>query len=157
MLCCVSVAYCKISATQYFQRTVVSIVSCRCTYCCLETSHGKITRHYSRYCTVAFCYVHKCELSWNCRWVGANEGRDISNTNYFWLHNISQLEPIQYRTDAVSHQYSVLKNLVKMLWACVTFKKIPLLQYYIKHWMCVLNQIRIYPEKYCEDRVYTIC
>jgi len=27
--------------------TVVSIVSCRCTYCCLETSHGKITRHNS--------------------------------------------------------------------------------------------------------------
>jgi len=23
--------------------TVVSIVSCRCTYCCVETSHGKIT------------------------------------------------------------------------------------------------------------------
>jgi len=27
--------------------TVGSIVSCRCTYCCLETSRGKITRHYS--------------------------------------------------------------------------------------------------------------
>jgi len=45
---------------------VVSVVSCRCTYCCLETSHGKITRHYSRYCTVAFHYVHKCELSCMC-------------------------------------------------------------------------------------------
>jgi len=43
--------------------TVVSIVSRRWTYCCLETSHGKITRYYSWYCTVAFCYVHKCELS----------------------------------------------------------------------------------------------
>jgi len=32
----------------------------------LETSHGKITRHHSRYCTVAFCYVHKCELSYMC-------------------------------------------------------------------------------------------
>jgi len=31
--------------------TVVSIVSCRCTYCCPKTS---ITRHYSRYCAVAF-------------------------------------------------------------------------------------------------------
>jgi len=47
-------------------RTVVSIVSCRCTYCCPETSRRKITRHYSRYCTVAFCYVHKCELSYMC-------------------------------------------------------------------------------------------
>jgi len=46
--------------------TVVLIVSCRCTYGCLETSHGKITRHYSRYCTVAFCYVHMCELSYIC-------------------------------------------------------------------------------------------
>jgi len=46
--------------------TIVSIVSCRCTYCCRETSHGKITRHYSRYCAVAFCYVHKCELSYMC-------------------------------------------------------------------------------------------
>jgi len=46
--------------------TVVLIVSCRCTYCCPETSHGKITRQYSRYCTVAFCYVHKCELSYMC-------------------------------------------------------------------------------------------
>jgi len=31
----------------------VSIVFCRCTYCCLETSHGKIILHYSRYCAVA--------------------------------------------------------------------------------------------------------
>jgi len=37
--------------------TVVSIVSCWCTYCCFKASHGKITRHYSRYCTVAFCCV----------------------------------------------------------------------------------------------------
>jgi len=44
--------------------TVVSIVSCRCTYCCLETSHKKVTRHYSWYCTVAFCYANKCELSY---------------------------------------------------------------------------------------------
>jgi len=42
--------------------TVVSIVSCRCH----ETSHRKITRYYSRYCTVAFCYGHKCELSYMC-------------------------------------------------------------------------------------------
>jgi len=46
--------------------TVVSIVSCRCPYCCLETSHGKITRHYSRFCTVAFFHVHKGELSYMC-------------------------------------------------------------------------------------------
>jgi len=32
----------------------------------LMTSHGKITRQYSRYCTVAFFYVHKCELSYMC-------------------------------------------------------------------------------------------
>jgi len=44
----------------------MSIFSCRCSHCCLETSHGKITRHYSRYCTVAFCYVLKCELSYMC-------------------------------------------------------------------------------------------
>jgi len=44
--------------------TVVSIVSCRCTYCFPETTHGKITRHYSRFCAVAFCYVHKRELSY---------------------------------------------------------------------------------------------
>jgi len=30
----------------------------------LQTIHGKITRHHSRYCTVAFCYVHNCELSY---------------------------------------------------------------------------------------------
>jgi len=29
----------------------------------LQPIHGKITEHYSRYCAVAFCYVHKCELS----------------------------------------------------------------------------------------------
>jgi len=46
--------------------TVVLIVSCRCTHCCLETTHGKITRHYSQYCTVVFCYVHKCELYYMC-------------------------------------------------------------------------------------------
>jgi len=46
--------------------TIVSIVSCRCAYCCLETISWKITRHYSRYCAVAFCYVHKCELSYMC-------------------------------------------------------------------------------------------
>jgi len=46
--------------------TAASIVSCRCTYCCLETSHGKITRHYLRYCTMAFCIVYKCELSYMC-------------------------------------------------------------------------------------------
>jgi len=44
--------------------TLVSIVSCRCTYCFSETTHGKITRHYSRFCAVAFCYGHKCELSY---------------------------------------------------------------------------------------------
>jgi len=32
----------------------------------LKPFHGKITIHYSRYCTVAFCYVHKCELSYMC-------------------------------------------------------------------------------------------
>jgi len=32
----------------------------------IETSHAKISRHYSRYCTVAFCYVCKCELSCMC-------------------------------------------------------------------------------------------
>jgi len=51
---------------QYGRGTVVSIISSRCTCCCPETSHGKITRHYSQYCTVAFCYVHKFELSYVC-------------------------------------------------------------------------------------------
>jgi len=26
---------------------------CRCIYCCPETTHGKITRHYSRFCAGA--------------------------------------------------------------------------------------------------------
>jgi len=42
-------------------RTVVSIVSCQCTYCFPETTHWKLTRHYSRFCDMAFCYVHKFE------------------------------------------------------------------------------------------------
>jgi len=33
-------------------------------YCCDETTHGKITKHYSRFCAVAFCYVHNCKLSY---------------------------------------------------------------------------------------------
>jgi len=44
--------------------TVMPIVSCPCTYCCSETTHGKITRHYSWFCAVAFWNVHKCELSY---------------------------------------------------------------------------------------------
>jgi len=28
----------------------------------LQSSHGKITQHYARYCSLAFFYVHKCEL-----------------------------------------------------------------------------------------------
>jgi len=50
------------AATPCGRGTVELIVFCRRTYCCPETSHGKITRHFSRYCDVAFCYVHKCEL-----------------------------------------------------------------------------------------------
>jgi len=42
----------------------VSIVYCRCAYCFPETTRGKITRHYARFCAVEFCYVHKCELSY---------------------------------------------------------------------------------------------
>jgi len=59
----------------------VLIVSCRCTVCalntkymhngCTETSHGKVTRHFSQYCAVASCCVRKCELSYMC------PGRDI--------------------------------------------------------------------------------
>jgi len=30
----------------------------------LQAIHGKISRPYSRYCAVAFCYVHKCEMSY---------------------------------------------------------------------------------------------
>jgi len=48
---------CKTSPSPSGRGTVVSIVFCRCTFCCLDTSHWKITRHYSRYCTVAFCYM----------------------------------------------------------------------------------------------------
>jgi len=48
--------------TPYGRGTVVLIVSCRCTYCCLETSHWKVTRHYSQNFTVAFCH----EQSVNC-------------------------------------------------------------------------------------------
>lgn len=32
----------------------------------LTPVHGKITRHYSRYCAVAFCCTLKCELSYRC-------------------------------------------------------------------------------------------
>jgi len=32
--------------------------------CSFETNHGKITSHYSRFCAVAFWYVHNCELSY---------------------------------------------------------------------------------------------
>jgi len=28
--------------------------------------YEKIARHYSRYCAVEFCYVHKCKLSYMC-------------------------------------------------------------------------------------------
>jgi len=63
--------------------TVVSIVSRWCTYCLLETSHGKITRHYSQYCSVAFCYVHKCERYYMC------PGHDIKlhphQVKLFWI------------------------------------------------------------------------
>jgi len=41
--------------------TVVLIFSC-----CLKLFHGKITRHYLRYCAVEFCGVHACELSDMC-------------------------------------------------------------------------------------------
>jgi len=60
----------------YGSGTVVSIIFCRCTYCCLENCHGKITGHYSRYCIVAFCCVHKCELSYMC------PGHDIKLNPY---------------------------------------------------------------------------
>jgi len=36
-----------------------------------ETTHGKITRHYSRFYAVAFFYVHECELS------HINPGHDV--------------------------------------------------------------------------------
>jgi len=32
----------------------------------LKPVHGKITKHYSRCCAVAFYYVHKCDLSRMC-------------------------------------------------------------------------------------------
>jgi len=40
----------------------------------LKPIHGKITRHYSRYCTVEFCYVHKCELYHIMFW---SSGHDV--------------------------------------------------------------------------------
>jgi len=49
--------------------TVVSIVytvDAHAYTVALKQVMGKITRHYSRYCTVAFCFVHKCELSYMC-------------------------------------------------------------------------------------------
>jgi len=66
--------------------TVVSIVYCRSTYCCPETSHGKITRHYSLYYSVAFCYMHKCELSYMC------PGHDIilhpHRVKLYWIRRV---------------------------------------------------------------------
>jgi len=45
--------------------TVVSIVSCHAHTVALKPVHWKNNyRHYSRYCAVAFCYVHECELSY---------------------------------------------------------------------------------------------
>jgi len=44
---------------------------------------GKITRHYSRYFTVEFCYVHKSELSYMC------SGHDIKlhphRVKLYWI------------------------------------------------------------------------
>jgi len=51
--------------------TVVLIVSCWCTYWnhVLKPILGKRTRHYSRFCAVAFCYVQNvnCHTS-QCPW-----------------------------------------------------------------------------------------
>jgi len=48
--------------------TVVSIVSCRCTYSCPETTRGKITRYNSRFCAAAFAIwtsaLHVLHVSW---------------------------------------------------------------------------------------------
>jgi len=41
-------------------------VFCNYIELCNILCHGKITRHYWRYCTVSFCYMHKCELSYMC-------------------------------------------------------------------------------------------
>jgi len=53
--------------------TVVSIVSCWCTYCCLETSYRRITRHYSRSvlwhfatCASVNCYTYILVMIMNC-------------------------------------------------------------------------------------------
>jgi len=47
---------------------VCMIVYCRCTYCCPETSHGKITRHIILDIVLWHfaIRVHKCELSYMC-------------------------------------------------------------------------------------------
>jgi len=49
--------------------TVVSIVSCRCAYCCSEPIHRKIIWRLSSYFVVAICYVqtvnfHTISLAW---------------------------------------------------------------------------------------------
>jgi len=66
VLCCRIGNVINFSSHTTLHKQIVSIVSCQCIYYCPETSHGKITRNYSRYCTLAFCYVHKCELSNMC-------------------------------------------------------------------------------------------
>jgi len=65
----------------------------------LQPIQGKITRHYLRYCAVAFCYVHKCELSYiypghgvklhpqseiilNRVWLGIGEGANVIISQY---------------------------------------------------------------------------
>jgi len=39
-----------------------SCVDCLLSMRIPETTHGKITIHYSRFCAAAFCYVHKCDV-----------------------------------------------------------------------------------------------
>jgi len=50
----------------------------------LKPVHVKVTRHYSRYCAFAFCYVQACELSYMCPGSGVtlhpHPSEIISNT-----------------------------------------------------------------------------
>ena len=43
----------------------MSVVSCRCAYCCPEPVHGEKIDQYSLFFVVALCYVQQCELSYN--------------------------------------------------------------------------------------------
>jgi len=48
------------------KHSIVGAQLCRLSIINAHTVALKPNRHYSLYCTVVFCYVHQCELSYMC-------------------------------------------------------------------------------------------